>query len=126
MGRDIRDESLVAEARDRIAEFGAWLDHARRAVPIPDWDRELEATQATLDGEAKRVSGDVDPAVWGEIADRWIALGRPYVTAYSHWREAETAPVSRRSSEGDQIAAGGAGDRGRIGRGAAARSSRGT
>jgi DNA-binding NarL/FixJ family response regulator len=95
MGRDLGDDSLVAEARKRIAEFEAWLDEARRALPVPGGDRELEATQAMLDGETKRVEGEVDPAAWREIADRWTEFGRPYVTAYSRWREAETALSAR-------------------------------
>ena len=82
----------------------------------PDWDRELEATQATLDGEAKRVSGDVDPAVWGEDCRSVDRVSRPYVHGLLALARGRDSAVSRRSSEGDEIAAGGAGDRGRIGR----------
>jgi DNA-binding CsgD family transcriptional regulator len=95
LGRDLRDDSMVVEARNRIAEFGVWLDEAARVLTAPGGNRELGATQATFDGEARRVDGDVDATPWGDAADRWAELGRPYMTAYARWREAEAALLAR-------------------------------
>jgi hypothetical protein len=37
----------------------------------------------------KLMAGEADPAAWADAVARWRAIGRPYLLAYTRWREAE-------------------------------------
>jgi hypothetical protein len=63
-------------------------------VPVSDaWVRLCEA-------EAARLHRDPDPDAWARRSRAWDAIRRPYLAAYSRWREAEArAGVARRPDE---------------------------
>jgi DNA-binding CsgD family transcriptional regulator len=53
------------------------------------------ALAALLRGEGDRAAGRSDPAVWQDVARRWVELARPYQVAYARLREAEALLASR-------------------------------
>ena len=48
-----------------------------------------KAVAAVWEAERSRLEGRSDPARWQAAAAAWLALGRPYPTAYAQWRQAE-------------------------------------
>ena len=65
----------------------------------------VEAAQlATSEGEYARATGGDAAGLWATAAERWDALGRPYISAYARWREAE-ALMAGRDREGASRAA---------------------
>ena len=65
----------------------------------------VEAAQlATSEGEYARATGGDAAGLWATAAERWDVLGRPYISAYARWREAE-ALMAGRDREGASRAA---------------------
>jgi DNA-binding CsgD family transcriptional regulator len=91
LGRARRDQAQVEaaiHAADALASRAAAM--APNAVvphdaPIPA----SSAVAALFRGERSRLEGRPDPAHWQAAASAWLALGRPYPTAYAQWRQAE-------------------------------------
>ena len=84
--RATRDEPALRDARDRLGRLRA--RHERIRPGLPD---HLAADRETLEAEGRRLDGTGDPDVWRRVAERWAALGRPYLEAYARWREGEAA-----------------------------------
>ena len=97
--RDRRDEEAELLARTRA---DALLERSRLAAEA---GLVVEAAQlATSEGEYARATGSDGAGLWASAAERWDELGRPYIAAYSRWREAE-ALMAGREREGASRAA---------------------
>ena len=97
--RDRRDAEAEAAARTRA---DALLERSRLAAQA---GLVVEAAQlATSEGEYARATGGDATGLWATAAERWDALGRPYISAYARWREAE-ALMAGRDREGATRAA---------------------
>jgi DNA-binding CsgD family transcriptional regulator len=79
-------DALLGAVRARHAEV---LATRPVFVPVSDaWVRLCEA-------EAARLHRDPDPAAWVASVRAWDAIRRPYLAAYSRWREAEARLAAR-------------------------------
>ena len=97
--RDRRDAEAEAAARTRA---DALLERSRLGAQA---GLVVEAAQlATSEGEYARATGGDAAGLWATAAERWDALGRPYISAYARWREAE-ALMAGRDREGASRAA---------------------
>ena len=97
--RDRRDVEAETAARTRA---DALLERSRLGAEA---GLVVEAAQlATSEGEYARATGGDAAGLWATAAERWDALGRPYISAYARWREAE-ARMARRDREGASRAA---------------------
>jgi DNA-binding CsgD family transcriptional regulator len=76
-----RGEALSAE-RDR--QLTATLD-----VELGLQAENTKAERATADAEDTRLHGDTDVAAWTAARERWSTLDRPYLLAYTGWREGQ-------------------------------------
>ena len=89
--RDRRDLATLASIHARA---DAVLGEAQRMVEASGVAahvfarREVDAELATARAHRLRVIGRDDPAAWSAVAERWIALRRPYDTARARRRQA--------------------------------------
>ena len=89
--RDRRDLATLASIRGRA---DAVLGEAQRMVEASGVAadvfarREVDAELATARAHLLRVIGRDDPAAWSLVAERWVALRRPYDTARARRRQA--------------------------------------
>ena len=88
--RDRRDEEAVEAARERA---GALLERAR-ATAESGWRTEA-AQLAWAEAEHARAHGAPSTEPWAAAAEAWDELSRPYLAAYSRWREAEALMAER-------------------------------
>ncbi|HXQ95950.1 MAG TPA: LuxR C-terminal-related transcriptional regulator, partial [Candidatus Acidoferrales bacterium] len=96
--RERRDAGTVADA---VAWADAVLTEARRRVDAGGMSLELggrieaELHLATARAHRTRVVGEPDPALWADLARRWVGVANPYRAAHARWREAEAVLRSR-------------------------------
>ncbi len=102
--RDRRDLATLAEIRARAE---AVLDEALRIVDASGVAadsfarREVDAELATARAHLLRVVGRDDPAAWSAVAERWVALRRPYDIARARRRQA-AAILAAGTADGDR------------------------
>ena len=75
-----RAQSVLVEAQRMVDASGVAADAFAR--------REVDAELATARAHLSRVTGRDDPAAWAAVAERWVALRRPYDTARARRRQA--------------------------------------
>jgi ATP/maltotriose-dependent transcriptional regulator MalT len=84
LAHDRRDEQAQSVVRSRA---DALLERARLAAES-GWA--VEAAQlATAEAEHARATGGECVSLWAATTERWEQLKRPYLAAYTCWREAE-------------------------------------
>jgi tetratricopeptide (TPR) repeat protein len=73
------------------------LDRIRSASSAPDivLTPVLAAGLLTAEAEWSRVDGPSDPGRWASAAGAWEALGFPWPSAYTRWRQAEALLAAR-------------------------------
>jgi DNA-binding CsgD family transcriptional regulator len=104
--RAVEAAAALRASREEIVERTLAQQHGPQRA-------QSAAEAATAAAEDRRLAGDATPETWRDVADRWQACGRPYLTAYARAREAEALLVSgdRQAAEAvlrdaDTIAAG--------------------
>jgi ATP/maltotriose-dependent transcriptional regulator MalT len=93
--RDLRERT---DERNALAR--ARIHLGRLAAAAQEGGAVERAWQAVGKAELARARGRDDPVAWRAAAGHWEAIGRPYLMAVMHWREAEAAVGS-----GDRAAA---------------------
>jgi ATP/maltotriose-dependent transcriptional regulator MalT len=97
LARARHDQGQV-EAAIRAADALASRAAAMAPNPLVPGATPILATSAVaalFRGERSRLEGRSDPAQWQAAATAWLALGRPYPTAYAQWRLAEALLVGK-------------------------------
>jgi hypothetical protein len=79
--------SVIRDARED------WVER-RLVVQVGAQGEEIRAEAATAAAEDRRLLGKPDPAAWQVAVGRWRERGRPYLIAYTRWREAEALLAS--------------------------------
>jgi DNA-binding CsgD family transcriptional regulator len=98
--RDRRDEQAEAIAKSRA---DALLERSRMAAEA---GLVVEAAQlATSEAEYARATGGDPAAAWSSAAECWDELRRPYIAAYTRWREAEALMAGRDRTGASRAAA---------------------
>ena len=86
---DLGDQDELERAQER----GGDLVERVRATAIDGGPVEA-AWAAMADAEATRLAGRPDPGPWGQAAESWDALGRPYLAARARFHQAEARVVT--------------------------------
>jgi DNA-binding CsgD family transcriptional regulator/tetratricopeptide (TPR) repeat protein len=76
-----------------------WQDMGNRQRSFP----EAALDRATAESEFARLDGGGCAERWGQIAEGWDQLARPYPAAYARWREAELLVGRRDLRAGDVL-----------------------
>ena len=85
-------QDVVATAtrlHERVQQVWHEMGHRRHSFP------EAALDVAMADAEFARLQDAGSAADWGQIADGWDRLARPYPMAYARWREAELLVAER-------------------------------
>ncbi len=102
--RDRRDLSTLAAIRSRADSVLAEAERMVEASGVGDdvfARREVEAELATARAHLLRVLGRDHPAAWSTVAERWVALRRPYDVARARRRQA-AAILASGAAEGER------------------------
>jgi DNA-binding CsgD family transcriptional regulator/tetratricopeptide (TPR) repeat protein len=92
------DDVLLEGRRLRARAHELWNAMGHRQVSFPEAALEKEMAEA----EFQRLTGRSAAGAWGQVADGWERLARPYPAAYARWREAE-ALVGERSARAPEV-----------------------
>ena len=75
--------------------------HADTVANRPAYESISKPWVLLCEAEAARLHRHPDPDAWAACVQAWDELGRPYLVAYSRWRESE----ARLAARGDRAAA---------------------
>jgi DNA-binding CsgD family transcriptional regulator/tetratricopeptide (TPR) repeat protein len=107
-GRERRDLSAVAAARERSGDVLARAEAAVAASGVPPTvgtRKGADAALATARAYRARLEGRDEAEAWAAVAGKWAALGDRYQSARARWRQAEALLVANVDARAGRVEA---------------------